>query len=90
MRKTNGIFVVQWSFEKLDFFFNYQSKKLAVYSRFRILKAILCLIYRKRYESMVNTFIFTVWEIKIFRLLRPSKTSEDIKTGLHFVFLTFM
>ena len=25
MRKTNGV-VVQWSFEKLDFFFNYQSK----------------------------------------------------------------
>ena len=38
---------------------------------------------------MVYTFIFAFWEIKYFRLLRPSKTSEALKKGWNFEFLTF-
>ena len=35
-------------------------------SKFQILNAYLWLIYRKRFEFIVYTFIFGIWEIKFF------------------------
>ena len=47
------------------------------------------LIYCKRLEFMVYTFIFAFWEINFFWLLRASKASEALKKGRNFEFLTF-
>jgi hypothetical protein len=58
-------------------------------SKFQIIKAYLWLIYRKRVEFVVYTFIFEFWEIKFFELLRPSKTSVQGQKRLNFGFLTF-
>ena len=93
MRKTDGIFVFQWSFEKL-YFSNYiPFKKVgfitSILGKFQILKAYLWLIYRKRVEFIVYTFIFESWEIKFFELLRPSRTSGQGQKHTNFGFLTF-
>ena len=56
-----------------------------IMSKFQILKAYLYLIYRKRVEIIVYTFIFEFWEINFFELLRPSRTSVQGNFG----FLTF-
>ena len=80
MRKTNVIFVVQWSFEKLDFF-HLPIKKSGfiarIMSKFQNLKPYLWLINRKRVRFIVYTFIFEFWEIKFYELMRPSRTSAQ-------------
>ena len=66
-------------------FFSLNNKKIGfitlIISKFQILKAYLWLIYRKRVEFIVYTFIFEFWEIKFFELLWPSKTSVQSKDG---------
>ena len=61
MKKSNGIIVVQLSFEKLDFF-QLRIKKVGfivlTLSEIQILKTNLWLIYSKQFEFMVYTFIF--------------------------------
>ena len=61
MRKTNGI--VEWSFEKLDFFQLPITKVgfiMLILSKFQIINAKLWSIYSKTYEFMVYTFICAV------------------------------
>ena len=66
-------------FWKTWFFFQLPIKKIGFItlkmSKFQILKAYLWIIYRKRVELIVYTFIFEFWEIKFFELLRSSRTS---------------
>ena len=59
-------------------------------SKFQILKAYLWLVYRKKIEFIVYTFIFEFWEIKFFWLLRPSKTSVQGQKRSKFEFSTFI
>ena len=94
MRKTNNIFVVQWSFEKICFFqlpVNKVSFIMLILSKFLILKTNLRLIFSKIFEFMFHTFCFCVLRNKFFRLLRPSKTKVQAKKPqiLNFGFLTF-
>ena len=74
-------------------FFHLPIKKVGfitlIMSKFQILKAYLWLIYRKRVEFIVYTFIFEFWEIKFFELLRPSRTSVQGQKRSNFGFLTF-
>ena len=74
-------------------FFHLPIKKIGfitlIMSKFQILKAYLWLIYRKRFEFIVYTFIFGIWEIKFFWLLRPSRTSVQGQKRSNFGFLTF-
>ena len=56
-------------------------------SKFQI--AYLCLIYRKKVEFIVYTFIFEFWKIKFFELLRPSKTSVQGQKHSKFELLNF-
>ena len=74
-------------------FFHLPIKKIGfitlIMSKFQILKAYLWLIYRKRVEFIVYTFIFEFWEIKFFELLRPSRTSVQGQKRSNFGFLTF-
>ena len=92
MRWTIRIFVVQWSFEKLDFFY-LPIKKIGfitlIVSKFQILKAYLWLIYRKRVEFIVHTLIFEFQKIWFFELLRPSRTFGQGQERSNFGFLTF-
>ena len=48
---------------------------MQILTKFQILKTNLWLIFSKMFEFMVQTYYFAFWEIKYFRLLRPSKTS---------------
>ena len=92
MRKTNGIFVVLWSFEKLDFFpMTYQKSGFItlILSKFQVINANLWSIYSKRFEFMVYTFICAFRKIKFFWILRPSKSSEALKKDPTFGFLIF-
>ena len=74
-------------------FFHLPIKKIGfitlIMSKFQILKAYLWLIYRKRVEFIVYTFIFEFWKIKFFELLRPSRTSVQGQKRSNFGFLTF-
>ena len=74
-------------------FFHLPIKKIGfitlIMSKFQILKAYLWLIYRKKVEFIVYTFIFEFWKIKFFELLRPSKTSVQGQKRSNFGFLTF-
>ena len=74
-------------------FFSLPIKKMGfitlIMSKFQILKAYLCLIYRKKVEFIVYTFIFEFWKIKFLELLRPSKTSVQGQKCSNFGFLTF-
>jgi hypothetical protein len=74
-------------------FFHLSIKKtgfvILIMSKFQILKAYLCLIYRKKVEFIVYTFIFEFWKIKFLELLRHSKTSVQGQKHSNFGFLTF-
>ena len=60
-----------------------------ILSKFQIINANLWSIYSKIFEFMVYTFICAFLKIKFFRLLRPSKSSGDLKKDPTFGFLTF-
>ena len=60
-----------------------------IFSKFSILNANLWSIYSKRFEFMVYTCFCAFWKIKIFWLLRPSKSSGALKKVPAFGFLTF-
>ena len=60
-----------------------------ILSKFSILNANLWSIYSKRFEFMVYTCFCAFWKIKIFWLLRPSKSSGALKKVPAFGFLTF-
>ena len=74
-------------------FFHLPIKKIGfitlIMTKFQILKAYLWLIYRKRVEFIVYTFIFEFWKINFFELLRPSRTSVQVQKCSNFGFLTF-
>ena len=67
MRKTNIIFVVERSFEKIDFF-QPAIKKVGfiklIMSKFQIQTANLWLIYSKRIEFLTYNLFCVFWEIK--------------------------
>lgn len=63
-----------------------------ILSKFSILNANLWSIYSKRFEFMVYTCFCAFWKIKIFWLLRPSKSSGALKkrSKFHFQFLPIL
>jgi hypothetical protein len=78
---------------KNSIFFQLPIEKVAfmmlILSKFQSLNANLWSIYSKIFELMVYTFICAFWKINFFWLLRPSKSSGDVKKYSTFGFLTF-
>ena len=84
MRWTIRIFVVQWSFEKLDFFY-LPIKKIGfitlIVSKFQILKAYLWLIYRKKVEFIVYTFFLSFKKSNILSFWGPQELLVKAKSA---------